>query len=92
MPSRVGLIGALASPKLPARQGISSFRHAHTIKITGGSRPRNANDVRRRQTATVSRETVAREEVVLEPAVLVEFRLRMLNGPAGQTCFVRSVC
>jgi hypothetical protein len=43
-------------------------------------------------TATVFRETVAREEVVLEPVVLVEFRLRMLNGPAGQTCFVRSVC
>ena len=44
-------------------------------------------------TATVFRETVAREEVVLEPVVpMVEFRLRMLNGPAGQTYFVRSVC
>src|SRR6476661_2425835 len=37
MPFRVGLIGAFASPNLPARQGISSFRHAHTIRITGGS-------------------------------------------------------
>ena len=34
---RVGPIGAFASPNLPARQGISPLRHAHTIRITGGS-------------------------------------------------------
>ena len=38
-------------------------------------------------TATVYRETVARQEAV-DPAVLVvEFRLRMLNGHAGQAYF-----
>ena len=37
-PSGLVLIGTVASPNLPARQGISSLRHAHTPKLIGGSR------------------------------------------------------
>lgn len=36
LPSRA--IGTVASPNLSARQGISTLRHAHTLKNIGGSR------------------------------------------------------
>ena len=35
-----GGVGTVASPNLPARQGISLLRHAHTPKLIGGSRLR----------------------------------------------------
>ena len=38
MPFRVGVDWTVASPNLPARQGISSLRHAHTLQLIGGSR------------------------------------------------------
>ena len=37
-PSGLSRFGTVASPNLPARQGISSLRHAHTTTLIGGSR------------------------------------------------------
>ena len=91
MPFRVGPIGAFASPNLPARQGISSLRHAHTPELIGGSRLRECagcgGDCPRRRVEE-SEHTATHQEIDMFKQQQNEHRQQLTLGCALMTTAV----